>query len=160
MLAWQEAMRVRSLRAHIERSGWHLQAFFWTTRGLSQSFATSVSAFHMRYKLLRMTELGQARMMEGQKLQRTWYDWSARQGSFHPAQKLLIILPTVECKLRAKWQDPFEVQRKFGSTTYGLSTLVGSYGKCVRPLIKRSDPHFPRLHAEISLNTIQTPKPW
>lgn len=69
-----------------------------------------------------MSELAQAHMAEAQQHQKTWYDQSARQRSFDPGQKVLVMLPTSDSKLLAKWQGPFEVQRKLGPTTYRVST--------------------------------------
>uniref|UniRef100_A0A7N6BLW2 Gypsy retrotransposon integrase-like protein 1 n=1 Tax=Anabas testudineus TaxID=64144 RepID=A0A7N6BLW2_ANATE len=48
----------------------------------------------MREKLQKMSELAQAHMKEAQKCQKTWYDKSARQRSFEPGQKVLVMLPT------------------------------------------------------------------
>lgn len=76
----------------------------------------------MREKLQRMRELAQTHMLEAQKHQKTWYDKSARQRGFQPGQKVLVMLPTSDSKLLAKWQGPFEVQKKLGPTTYQVST--------------------------------------
>ena len=76
----------------------------------------------MREKLQRMGELAQIHMMEAQKHQKTWYDKSARQRGFQPGQKVLVMLPTSDSKLLAKWQGPFKVQKKLGPTTYQVST--------------------------------------
>lgn len=76
----------------------------------------------MREKLQRMSELAQTHMMEAQQHQKTWYDQSARQRSFDLGQKVLVMLPTSDSKLLAKWQGPFKVQRRLGPTTYQVST--------------------------------------
>ncbi|XP_034565107.1 uncharacterized protein LOC117830889 isoform X4 [Notolabrus celidotus] len=76
----------------------------------------------MRERLEKMGELAQSHMEEAQHQQKTWYDKSARQRSFDPGQKVLVLLPSNDNKLLAKWQGPVEVLRKLGPTTYQVST--------------------------------------
>ena len=76
----------------------------------------------MREKLDKMTALAQENMAAAQHQQRTWYDRATRERGFNPGQKVLVMLPTKESKLLAKWQGPFEVIKKLGSTTYEIST--------------------------------------
>ncbi|CAI5694349.1 unnamed protein product [Oreochromis niloticus] len=61
-------------------------------------------------------------MVEAQQQQKSWYDKSARQRSFEPGQRVLVLLPSDNNKLLVKWQGPFEVMRKLGPTTYEVST--------------------------------------
>lgn len=49
-----------------------------------------------------MSQLAEAHMAEAQQHQKTWYDQSARQRSFEPGQKVLVMLPTSDSKLLAK----------------------------------------------------------
>ncbi|XP_043958900.1 uncharacterized protein LOC122823389 [Gambusia affinis] len=77
---------------------------------------------HMRDKLQQMSELAQSHMETAQKHQKVWFDKKARHRSFVPGQKVLVMLPTSDSKLLAKWQGPFEVLRKIGPTTYQVST--------------------------------------
>ncbi|XP_038133893.1 uncharacterized protein LOC119797016 [Cyprinodon tularosa] len=76
----------------------------------------------MRDKLQQMSELAQSHMAAAQKHQKVWFDKKARHRSFAPGQKVLVMLPTSDSKLLAKWQGPFEVLRKTGPTTYQVST--------------------------------------
>lgn len=76
----------------------------------------------MREKLDKITALAQRNMAAAQHQQRTWYDRTARERGFDPGQKVLVMLPTKESKLLAKWQGPFEVIQKLCSTTYKIST--------------------------------------
>ena len=76
----------------------------------------------MREKLQTMTELAQRHMAEAQQYQKTWYDKAARQRTFSPGQKVLVMLPTSDSKLLAKWQGPFEVEKQLGPTTYQIAT--------------------------------------
>ncbi|XP_028437739.1 uncharacterized protein LOC114558153 [Perca flavescens] len=76
----------------------------------------------MRERLEKMSELAQAHMVEAQQQQKSWYDRSARQRSFNPGQKVLVLLPSDDKKLLAKWQGPFEILKKLGPTTYQVST--------------------------------------
>lgn len=76
----------------------------------------------MRHKLQQMTEFASAHLKETQKKQKMWYDRKARIRSFEPGQKVLVMLPTSENKLLGKWQGPFEVAKKIGTTTYEIAT--------------------------------------
>lgn len=76
----------------------------------------------MRERLEKMSELAQAHMAEAQRYQKRWYDRSARQRTFDQGQKVLVLLPSEESKLLAKWQGPFEIQEKLGPTTYKIAT--------------------------------------
>ncbi len=75
----------------------------------------------MRERLEKMTALAQSNLVEAQTRQKTWYDQSARERQFEPCQKVLVMLPSHESKLLAKWQGPYEVKRKLGSTTYEVT---------------------------------------
>lgn len=76
----------------------------------------------MREKLAKMTVLAQEHMAAAQLKQKAWYDQVARERSFEPGQKVLVMLPTEESKLLAKWKGPYEVIRKISFTTYAIST--------------------------------------
>jgi len=45
-------------------------------------------------------------------------DKTARTRSFEEGDEVLLHLPTSENKLLAKWQCPYQVQRKVGPVTY------------------------------------------
>lgn len=77
---------------------------------------------HMRDKLQQMSELAQSHMATAQQHQKAWYDKKAWHRMFVPGQKVLVMLPTSDSKLLAKWQGPFEVQKKLVPTTYKVST--------------------------------------
>jgi len=76
----------------------------------------------MREKLEKMTTLAQEHMAASQFKQKAWYDRLAKERSFEAGQKVLVMLPTQESKLLAKWQGPYEVIRKISPTTYEIST--------------------------------------
>lgn len=75
----------------------------------------------MRDQLERMSTLARENITEAQKYQKTWYDKKARSRSFIPGQKVLLLLPTKESKLLAKWQGPFEVLGKKSPVTYEIA---------------------------------------
>lgn len=74
----------------------------------------------MREKLERMTELAQQNMRLAQIKQKTWYDKKARERIFQPGQQVMLLLPTCDSKLLAKWQGPYRVTRCLGKVTYEL----------------------------------------
>lgn len=81
-----------------------------------QSVALYVIQMHER--LEQMSALAQQNMESAQKKQKTWYDKKARERSFMPGQKVLLLLPTDDSKLLAKWHGPYEIIRKVGDVTY------------------------------------------
>lgn len=58
-----------------------------------------------------MASLAQENMRRAQKSQ---YDRKARERSFVPGQKVLLLLPTPDSKLLARWQGPYEILKKVG----------------------------------------------
>ncbi|KAI4887612.1 hypothetical protein NFI96_008963 [Prochilodus magdalenae] len=59
-------------------------------------------------------------MQKAQEHQKHWYDRAARKRVLQPGQKVLLLLPTSDTGLLAKWQSPYEVHKKTGDTTYEL----------------------------------------
>lgn len=74
----------------------------------------------MRDKMEEMTEQVRANLEQAQTHQKAWYDKAARQRHLNPGQKVLLLLPTSENKLLARWQGPYEVVRKMGPATYEI----------------------------------------
>lgn len=72
----------------------------------------------MRERLEKMRTLAQTHLMEAQKHQKTWYDQTARERGFVVGDRVLVMLPSQESKLLAKWQGPFEIRNQLGPTTY------------------------------------------
>ena len=74
----------------------------------------------MREKLEEMTALVQENMGAAQQNQKAWYDRKARERVLKPGQKVLLLLPTSDCKLLTKWHGPYEVSKQVGKVTYEL----------------------------------------
>lgn len=75
----------------------------------------------MREKMDAMSELVHDNMTRAQQQQKAWYDKPSRKRTLVPGQKVLLLLPTSDNGLLAKWQGPYEVLRKVGETNYELS---------------------------------------
>lgn len=65
----------------------------------SESVHVISYVLQMREKLEKMTILAQENFTAVQNQQRTWYDQAARERSFCPGQKVLVMLPTKESKV-------------------------------------------------------------
>lgn len=74
----------------------------------------------MSERLEGMTSLAWENQTKAQKNQKTWYDRNARERTFRPGQLVLLLLPTTDNKLLAKWQGPYKVVRKVGKVTYEI----------------------------------------
>ena len=72
----------------------------------------------MREKLDKMTELVQENLSRAQSYQKTWYDRTARVREFGVGDRVVVLLPTSTHKLRAQWQGPYTIVRKFGEANY------------------------------------------
>lgn len=86
--------------------------------GREEPVNVAAYVLQMRERLQKMSTLAQEHMAQAQRGQKAWYDRSARQRNFAPGHKVLVMLPSHESKLLAKWQGPYEVQEKIGPTTY------------------------------------------
>ncbi len=74
----------------------------------------------MSERLQRVTTMAQENLQQSQLKQKAWYDKKARARTFQPGEQVLLLLPTSDNKLLAKWQGPFQVKRKVGSVTYEI----------------------------------------
>ncbi|XP_047219374.1 uncharacterized protein LOC124867136 [Girardinichthys multiradiatus] len=74
----------------------------------------------MRQRLEEMTALAQECMRTAQQTQKRWYDQKSRERVLKPGQQVLLLLPTSDNKLLAKWHGPYEVTRQVGKVTYEL----------------------------------------
>ncbi|XP_043981200.1 uncharacterized protein LOC122835850 [Gambusia affinis] len=106
----------------------------------------------MRERLQKMTALAQQHMAEAQKYQKVWYDKSARQRTFVPGQKVLVMLPSSESKLLAKWQGPFEVTKQLGPTTYQVAKMGQPHStKVLHVNLLKEWTERPKIGAEVML---------
>ncbi|XP_029928572.1 uncharacterized protein LOC115374014 [Myripristis murdjan] len=92
----------------------------WVSQKAGSSNNVLAYVLRMREKMEEVTKMVRKRMERVQRGQQTWYDKGARERSFEPGQQVLLLLPTVENKLLAKWQGPYSIVRKLSSTTYEI----------------------------------------
>ena len=57
-------------------------------------------------------------LQEAQQRQKRWYDRAARETEFQPVDQVLVLLPTTERKLLARWQGPYRILWRTGKVTY------------------------------------------
>uniref|UniRef100_A0A3Q1EX45 Gypsy retrotransposon integrase-like protein 1 n=2 Tax=Acanthochromis polyacanthus TaxID=80966 RepID=A0A3Q1EX45_9TELE len=74
----------------------------------------------MRDRLAQYREEAKVNLKEAQQKQKLWYDKQARTRNFEPGQKVLLLLPSSNSKLLAKWQGPYVVIRRMGPVTYEI----------------------------------------
>ena len=75
----------------------------------------------MREKLEQLSSMAHDHLAKAQTRQKTWYDQTARSRSFNPGEKVLLLLPSSESSLLAKWQGPYDVLRKASEVTYEIA---------------------------------------
>lgn len=98
-----------------------LQGMWEGSNGGSEPTNVVSYVFQMRERLQEMTSLAQKHLGEARVQQKTWYDPRARQRNLEVGQKVLVMLPSRESKLLAKWQGPYDVKKRLGPTTYEIS---------------------------------------
>lgn len=74
----------------------------------------------MRDKLEQFKELAYENQTQAQERQQQNYNKASRRRVFNEGQKVLLLLPTLESGLLAKWQGPYVIQRKTSPVTYEL----------------------------------------
>ena len=72
----------------------------------------------MRNRLGSMTEMVQENLSHAQKVQKRWYDKTARCREFHLGDQVLVLLPTSTHKFQAQWQGPYTVMEKRDDVDY------------------------------------------
>ena len=72
----------------------------------------------LRERLELMSELVKQHMSETQQKQKVWYDQTAWMRELKPKDQVLVLLPTTDNKLLAKWQGPYTVIRRMGKVNY------------------------------------------
>ncbi|KAL2102386.1 hypothetical protein ACEWY4_001554 [Coilia grayii] len=92
----------------------------WVTLKPQESDSVLSYVLKMRDKMEEMSGLVEDNMTKAQQNQARWYDQRARERSFRPGQQVLLLLPTTENKLLARWQGPYAVTRQLGPVTYEL----------------------------------------
>lgn len=93
----------------------------WEGPATPQSQSILAHVLKMRDKMEEMAEIVRVNMEQAQSQQKGWYDKAARQRNLKPGQKVLLLLPTSEQKLLARWQGPYEVVQKMGPATYEIN---------------------------------------
>ncbi|KAL3997082.1 hypothetical protein ACER0C_009738 [Sarotherodon galilaeus] len=96
------------------RKGWESPSSAPNDKGVVQF------VLEMRDWLGRYHEEAEVNLRDAQRSQKTWYDQQARQREFQPGQKVLLLLPSANSKLLAKWQGPYTVLRRMGPVTYEI----------------------------------------
>ncbi|XP_054877959.1 syntaxin-12 isoform X3 [Poeciliopsis prolifica] len=77
----------------------------------------------MRQRLEEMTALVQENMKTAQQNQKRWYDRKSTERVLKPGQQVLLLLPTSDNKLFAKWHGPYEVMRQVGAADTSAAVL-------------------------------------
>ncbi|XP_026005285.1 uncharacterized protein LOC113010452 [Astatotilapia calliptera] len=96
------------------RKGWESSTVAPNEKGVVQF------VLEMRERLERYQAEAEANLRDAQRSQKIWYDQQARQREFQPGQKVLLLLPSSNSKLLAKWQGPYIVLRRMGPVTYEI----------------------------------------
>ncbi|XP_066509706.1 uncharacterized protein [Hoplias malabaricus] len=92
----------------------------WEGEKSEQKLNILTYVLKIRDKLSQLTSTVHENMEKAQVQQKHWYDKVARKRVLQIGQKVLILLPTSDTGLLAKWQGPYKVQRQVGETTYEL----------------------------------------
>ncbi|XP_075768997.1 uncharacterized protein LOC142821566 [Pelodiscus sinensis] len=72
----------------------------------------------LRERLRKVGEFARANLLQAQEVQARYYNRGAKLRSFEPGDHVLVLLPSRESKLLARWQGPFEVVWRIGTVDY------------------------------------------
>ena len=72
----------------------------------------------MQERARRVWPLVREHMAQAQKEQSQVYNRGAKQRKFKVGDKVLVLVPTSECKFLARWQGPYEVVERTGPVNY------------------------------------------
>ena len=72
----------------------------------------------MRERMKTVWPVVRAHMVEAQTAQARVYNRGAQPREFAPGDRVLVLVPTSECKFLAKWNGPYEVMEQMGPVNY------------------------------------------
>ena len=72
----------------------------------------------LRDRMATLWPLVREHMAEAQTAQARVYNRGAQPREFQVGEKVLVLVPTVECKFLARWQGPYEVIERMGEVNY------------------------------------------
>ena len=77
---------------------------------------------NLQDKLSTAAKLAQTNLKSAQKKMKQWYDKRARQRSFKPGEKVLVLLPIPGNTLQARYSGPYCVEEKLSDVNYVIRT--------------------------------------
>lgn len=141
------------LYAHQVRGPLDVLKESWETTAVSKKKNILTYVIKMREKLQQASVLARENLIQSQEQQKLWYDKAARSRSFEPGEEVLLLLPTSENKLLAKWQGPYQVQRRVGPVTYEIK--IPSRAQPLQVfhvnMLKKWHPRQPEEHADVAM---------
>uniref|UniRef100_K7F0Q0 ribonuclease H n=1 Tax=Pelodiscus sinensis TaxID=13735 RepID=K7F0Q0_PELSI len=84
----------------------------------SRVMGTVPYVLQLRERLQKLGEFARTNLLQAQETQARYYDRGTKLRTFEPGDRVLLLLPSQESKLLAKWQGPFEVVRRVGPVDY------------------------------------------
>lgn len=96
----------------------------------------------LREKLRKMSSWAQENLASAQQEQKISYDRKVKPRKFQVGDEVLLLLPTSESKLLAKWRGPYSILRRVGPVDYEIATPDMNRVKslpCQSPLKKMED---------------------
>jgi len=95
------------------------EAWVWGSK-VKESIASYV--LNIRDNMETMQKAANLNLAQSQHKQKRWYDKNARIRKFNIGDKVLIMLPTSENKLLAKWKGPYKIIEQVGEVNYKIAT--------------------------------------
>ena len=92
----------------------------WLSSSSDSDLLTYVSTF--RSRLAKACEIAKSNLKQSQKKMKVWYNRRAKQRSFEPNEKVLILFPVVGSPLQARYHGPYVVERKLNEVNYIIAT--------------------------------------
>lgn len=92
----------------------------WGGVGVTGSQKKEVDMEALKAKLRRLGEWARANLQRAQDAQKWRYDEKDMPREFAPGDQVLLLIPSSDVKLMARWQGPFKERRRVGTVDYEI----------------------------------------
>ena len=79
----------------------------------------------MKERLRRAVECAREHLGEAKERMKVWYDRKAKDRVYEPGDQVLVLLPSLQNPLMARYTGPFKVRKRVGEVTYVIETPEG-----------------------------------
>lgn len=94
----------------------------WTGQKVNWGERREIDIEGLQEKLKKLGEWARTNLAAAQEEQKGRYDQKVELREFAPGDRVLLLIPSSDTKLIAKWQGPYVVKRRLGKVDYEIET--------------------------------------